>query len=198
MAQKRRKIAKRHGWRRAKRRTVTQKAQFPLEPQIEIPEELACSPGQFFASPEYSSGFLQLLAAAWHQAITEGLTISIGAPQADMLDDLSGHTRGLIIYNIGMDGPKPTRDNVVTLPGNITTTITELLQRRYEHVAFLYLAAHAREVLPLLTDRLVPGSIVILMDDTIVDFCDWAGENNRETYALLRIAHEVVVAMLAN
>lgn len=199
MAQKRRhKITRRHGWRRARQRTVKQKTQFPLESQIEIPEELTNSPAQFLEAPEHSGGLLQLLVLAWHQAITEGLTLSIGVQHAAVLDELAGHTRGLIIYNIGMDEPLPVRDNVVTLPGDVKKVVTELLKRRYEHIAFLYLSSRACEVLPLMTDRLMPGSIVVLTANTLVDFCDWADENDREMYALSRVAHEAVVAMLAN
>jgi len=201
MARKRKgrvKVTRRHGWKAAKRRTVKQKTQFPLEPQIEIPEELAGSPDAFYAAPEHGGGFLNLLALAWHQAITEGLTLTIGAQQPTVLDELAGHTRGLIIYNIGVSEPLPTRDNIATLPGDVSKVVTELLGRRYEHVSFVYLPVYAGEALPLLADRLVPGSVVVLTDVTLVDFCDWAGENGREIYALLRVAQEAFVAMLAN
>ena len=201
MARKNRriKVTKRRGWRRAKRRTVKrkQKTQFPLTPQMAIPEELASSPARLFGAPECQHSLSDLLALAWHQAITEGLTLSIGASQVAILDELAGHTRGLIIYNIGTT-EQSLRDNVVTLAGPFTQVITELLERRYEHVSFVYLTKYVCEVLPLLASRLVPGSIVVLSGDVVADFHTWADENSREVYALSRIACDAVVVMLAN
>jgi len=179
------------------RRKRQQQQQQNAARQLNIPEHTSSSPTEFFNALDQPTGLSPLLIVAWQQSVTEGMTICVGAADVAAIDELAAHTHGHLVYNIGGE-PANARDNVIPLPGDVQSSISSLLQRRPQYVSMIYLASHAADVLPLVADRLIPGSVVVLSADMLEDFCAWADANGRKAYAMLRDACKAVVTLLAN
>jgi len=207
MAKKRRVKVVRKRSRRAvgknkRRRNRQRSIKLPIDSKIiaaKLPRDIVRVFGDVFDAPRHYPDLESTLYLAAKQATTDGFNVCVGTAYSKLLTKLAEAMRPRRVYVLGERLPSLEGKNMAIRPGPFEDSMAQVLEEQSAHCSFLYLPTDATEALRAADKRIVAGTTIVLGPHVILEFVDWAANNQREYYALTQTDDPItLVVVMAN